>query len=444
MEKYAVNDWISYNGGNVVNALLMGYFASKVFGRKTGRLLYSIVTILIMGVALPMLSTRFLPSAISLVVAFASFIAYYILMFKGSIKSKLIAFIVAYTILTVVSMLTFYIVGLMSIEISVVNSLINLLLLGCICTSTFYIVSKIWDSLELVRSNPRSMMFLFLPISQFAMAFLIMYILSHNPVSGLDLTKELLVNRVFGAAFVVVMTASLIADAAFLNGFRLTAMDIKERERLIRLQNENELTLNYIQSMKSDVDEMHRYRHDMLNIMTALKLALGEDSENGRSTAVRLIDELTDKISGLKAAQYSKCVIVNCVLSFEEELMRREGIKCELRADVPNEPCVNELDLCRIMINILDNARESCCRIAEAEERLIRFNMRVDDGVLYIACANSKPDGGIPSETSKSDEKNHGYGVKILRELTENNGGAFVLEEEDGMAKVIAMMKTER
>lgn len=433
-----MNHFIVYNISNMVCALTFGYFGSAVLGRRTGKLLFYFVTVVIVGFAIPF-PTNYMPEWSTVLVAIPMMIAYFFLMFKGSVKNKILALILSFVLQNLSAMIPFYIVPLLGIENEVVASLIYECMFFSLCMALFYLTAKIWDSISLVMSSPKFMTFFLLPLSQFAMTFLVVYFISHNPTSGVELSLQIATDRIAIILFIAVMIMSLAADGMFLSGFAKMATGIREREQLDALKTENELTYGYIKKMESDIDGMNRYRHDMLNLMTTLRLTLECEGDSGKREALELLGQLTQKINGLKGSQFCPCMIVNCVLSYEEALMKAENITCDFAAEVPETLFVNELDLCRLMLNVLDNARESCCRCEEGQ-RFVYFNMRVADGYLYVVCRNTKQEGQVTFETTKKDRKNHGHGMDIIREIVDSSEGELLIDDRGDKLEMTAVL----
>ena len=438
-----MNHFLIYNMSNMVCAITMGYFGSAVLERRANKLVHAFVTYFILGFAIPF-PTNFMPDWATMLVGVPLFIAYYLVMFKGKLKNKLVAFVIAFVLQNLAAMLPFHLVASFAIENEWVNAIVYEILFLSLALALLYIAAKVWDSISLVLSSPKFMTFFLLPISQLAMTLLVTYFTSHNPGSGFDISLEIATNRIATISFTVILIMSLFADGMFLSGFAKMATSIKEREQLEALKAENKLTYNYIKNMETDIESMNRYRHDMLNLMTTLRLTLESGREDGRQEALALLEQITQKVNGLKGRQYSPCVIVNCVLSYEEELMKRENITCDFGADIPETLGVGELELCRLMMNILDNARESCMKIENESKRLVCFNMRVADGYLYLVSRNSKPEGETNFETDKADKEKHGYGTKIIREIVESGGGELVMDDEGDTMNITAAMKWEK
>ena len=92
-------------------------------------------------------------------------------------------------------------------------------------------------------------------------------------------------------------------------------------------------------------------------------------------------------------------------------------------------------DICSIFGNAIDNAIENTVLITEEEKRLIHITVSEKKNFVIIKIANYCENpvvispGKIP-ETTKTDRKNHGFGLKSIRQSAEKYGGAVTIAME--------------
>ena len=94
------------------------------------------------------------------------------------------------------------------------------------------------------------------------------------------------------------------------------------------------------------------------------------------------------------------------------------------------------VDLCTIFGNALDNAIESCEKIADWKQREIRLKVCRMQGFLAIYVENpyvQEPRReGERLLSTKRDQENHGYGLQGIREAVRRYGGEMDTEMKDG------------
>jgi len=97
---------------------------------------------------------------------------------------------------------------------------------------------------------------------------------------------------------------------------------------------------------------------------------------------------------------------------------------------------LDEMDLCSLFGNALDNAIESACQVPEEEQRLIHLTAAREKGFVRVRLSNrcvGTPDlrRGLP-ETTKADRRYHGFGLKSIRATAEKYGGSMTIRAENG------------
>nr|WP_243845459.1 ATP-binding protein [Microbacterium halimionae] len=95
---------------------------------------------------------------------------------------------------------------------------------------------------------------------------------------------------------------------------------------------------------------------------------------------------------------------------------------------------LSPLDLTAIVGNALDNAFEATLRVADAEERLVKFSLFARNDFVMISVENtfdgvvSRRDGRIV--TRKAGDE-HGYGLRNIEAAAERYGGSMSLSSTD-------------
>jgi len=87
--------------------------------------------------------------------------------------------------------------------------------------------------------------------------------------------------------------------------------------------------------------------------------------------------------------------------------------------------------------NILDNAIEAVENLPDSEKRIISLNVYKEDDMVHIESSNyfsgarNVKDGFF--ETTKKDSKNHGYGLRSIKMLTEEHNGTLDVNIKEDM-----------
>ena len=109
------------------------------------------------------------------------------------------------------------------------------------------------------------------------------------------------------------------------------------------------------------------------------------------------------------------------------EKAEEEGIPCEYQVDLEEVLPIDDIDLCSLFANTLDNAVEACEKIAEREKRRISLKARCRNGHFSYEIVNSKENRVTEKngnfETDKSDRLSHGIGLRNVRQIVRKYEG---------------------
>lgn len=203
-----------------------------------------------------------------------------------------------------------------------------------------------------------------------------------------------------------------------------------------RLQSESRLSALrelYYQSLQREQTQVRTLRHDMRNHMAALH-GLLERGETDK--AAEYAEELLDSPALSGGRRICAHETVNAVLSVKLGELERLGIPADYQVSLPEKLSISDTDLCALLGNALDNAAEAC---AKAEKPDVRLRCRLDKGMLMLIVSNPLAGDEKPGlATTKSDSKNHGFGLPGMAEIARRLGGSLDVCIKDGRFELVA------
>lgn len=124
--------------------------------------------------------------------------------------------------------------------------------------------------------------------------------------------------------------------------------------------------------------------------------------------------------------------------------MEKSGIAVTCKTELDGGIPLQEVDLCVILGNLLDNAMEACGQIQE-NHRFVRVYIAVIKKQFYISVQNSAKEEPDFNERNYISNKrgNHGFGIKRVKALTDKYEGFLNFQNEPGIfaAEVTLPMK---
>lgn len=197
--------------------------------------------------------------------------------------------------------------------------------------------------------------------------------------------------------------------------------------KLVEYQTEqSEKLLNEVRSIHK---EMRGYKHDFHHHLQALKGQL-EAGEVDRALAY--IEQLDNQLMNVDTLLKTGNVSLDAILSAKIAQAKAENIAVTVKANVPDQLTISDLELSIIIGNLLDNAIEACRTVTG--ERFIRIFISMKGTMLYFSMLNAagakKKKTGSLFATHKDGV--HGFGLRRAEAILEEHGGWVKYNSEDG------------
>ncbi len=177
--------------------------------------------------------------------------------------------------------------------------------------------------------------------------------------------------------------------------------------------------------------DMRGWRHDYHNHMQVMKAQLSMGNLDGVRT---YLDELERELDRIDTVVRSGNLMVDAILNSKLTLARRQKIAVNCKVKVPEQIGVEDVDLCVILGNLLENALEACAQ-TEEPNRFLRIYMTVNGSQLYLSVQNSareEPDFNQRNYITRK-RGNHGLGMKRVQAAVDKYDGYLNLANEPGI-----------
>jgi two-component system, LytTR family, sensor histidine kinase AgrC len=196
----------------------------------------------------------------------------------------------------------------------------------------------------------------------------------------------------------------------------------------------------YYQRLLYQDEEMKRFRHDIKNHIRCLQSLIESDK-------IKELQEYIKKMDvSVNASIYKYNVgndLVNCIIANIEQDFKNSGISLQVTGALPENIPVDQMDMCILISNALTNAFEAAQKVNGSLEKVIKFNVKTLNELIYIEITNpviSKieiKDNMI--ETTKTDKMFHGYGIANIKECLKKYNGylEYQCSEEEMLTKIL-------
>lgn len=246
------------------------------------------------------------------------------------------------------------------------------------------------------------------------------------------------------AESIVVVSVFVLCVFLFISYFALIALNSLYIERNIR----NHVEM-YNDVIEESLENMKIYRHDQKNILLSiggflendniveLKKYFYENIDKNESVDNKNLDGLVNiKNRPVKGLIYAKIAKANSA---------QINLNINIKDEIENF-YIKDIDMCKILGILIDNAIEACCG---SKEKLLNIGIWNDDSEIYIIVSNSfkeKPVIHKMSEKGYSTKgSDRGLGLSIVKDLNERNYPNMTINKqiEDSLFIIEIIIKDE-
>lgn len=208
-----------------------------------------------------------------------------------------------------------------------------------------------------------------------------------------------------------------------------------EAEKLL-----NNTQKSYYETMLLREENTRRFRHDIANHLICLRELIRQDEKE----AICYIEELQKDMIKIQHNTYSVGnIVIDAILNYYTQMLR-DDVQITVVANYIEEAFMDEVQLCTMFSNLMKNAVEELERQQEGNKYL---KVIVQKGIhgLKIEVENStnrKKECVKESflETVKADKKNHGIGLRNVKDVVESNAGIFNVEQLEVCFRVMIIL----
>lgn len=224
---------------------------------------------------------------------------------------------------------------------------------------------------------------------------------------------------------VMAATALTSFSIQYLTGYLSEAFKKELENKKLKMQEA------YYQDLEKNQREIRKLKHDLNNHLSVVGNYL---EDNQVAEAKEYFTELSAVYTNQNRL-FCKNSLVNNVLNVKYTLAQENGIDCFINIDISNLIGIDDISLCTIFANTLDNAIEACQKVKAPDQRKLSMKARYHRGCFSyeitntVAAAFSNQNGQLL--TTKPDKKNHGFGLANVREVVENYEGTVEIKTSD-------------
>ncbi|MEQ3168927.1 sensor histidine kinase [Mediterraneibacter gnavus] len=202
-----------------------------------------------------------------------------------------------------------------------------------------------------------------------------------------------------------------------------------------------QLQKNYYEELEQNQKQIRKFRHDMNNHLSVVGYLL----QKGELQKAR---DYFDKISVyMQTANRKFCEnsVVNAVLNAKYNLMTDAKIDGFFHISIDKLLFIDDVSLCTLFANTLDNAIEACQKIEAPDRRKLELKCRyTENGYFSLELINAKINEIVVQKnqyiSDKEDKSAHGIGISSIRDIVEKYEGTLDISYDDTSFKVVILI----
>lgn len=240
--------------------------------------------------------------------------------------------------------------------------------------------------------------------------------------------------RVFGFSEVMVAILFIVLNI----WQHITLMHEQEyRQKNDTYENYIKLQEEHIRMLIDKDEDMRRFRHDFHAHITALEAYAEKIQDAGLQN---YIEDMREASALYSVKKYTGITAVDAVISEIICQIREQKIELNWEGTLYAYEKVSLFDLCTIFSNLLLNSVEACEKQSN-EKRDIYVKTYCYEGKLYLDIKNPIQDCMYDEKvskivTTKSDKKNHGFGIRNVKDTVNKYGGSIEYGIKSGWFEV--------
>ncbi|MGN0602305.1 MAG: sensor histidine kinase [Oscillospiraceae bacterium] len=198
----------------------------------------------------------------------------------------------------------------------------------------------------------------------------------------------------------------------------------------------------YIENANMQYDSIRKIRHDLKNQFYAVYALL---NENKYEDAKNYISKGLDVFVKSEPVVRTDNTIVNSIINSKLSMASAMGISVQCLS-VNHFDNIDEIDLCNLLSNALENAVTACMNANSDKVKFISVRITKENDIYTFLIKNTIENSVLKDNprliTTKKDKDKHGFGTKILKDIAEKYNGRCDFYEKDNVFCCKIILKT--
>lgn len=232
-------------------------------------------------------------------------------------------------------------------------------------------------------------------------------------------------------AVVCVCGALLVSNVFVWLMFQKIREQDRERRLYEEMQEKVQNQYQYYRNIEVRQEESRKMWHDINNHLNCIRhlIYTGHAEE-----ANEYLNSIDTTINRLRGNINTGNLIVDAILNDKYEIAQNNSINIKIDVDLLGAGFVQNIDMCTIFSNLVDNALEACMKQSKSPREIIITAKTVKEFIIIKVINTTDNKVEVSNnyiKTTKKDKHNHGIGIRNVSETVEKYDGVLSIKSKE-------------
>ena len=216
---------------------------------------------------------------------------------------------------------------------------------------------------------------------------------------------------------------------------------LQEKRNMKIAEEKEKILYKYYKVAKENNENASMIKHDLKN-----QIQIAYAMRNKNNNFVNILEDIDAELDKVNTNIYSKNEILNTVLLLKKIEAKKFDINMVYKIDKSiSLDSMKDSDVCKLFSNLLDNSIEAS---KKTDDKKILLKLCKRNDYIVLICENTYKEelrkNILGFLTTKENKKEHGYGIKIIKSISDKYGGEMNIQAKNGLFKVIIVFNIKK
>ena len=216
---------------------------------------------------------------------------------------------------------------------------------------------------------------------------------------------------------------------------------LQEKRNMKIAEEKEKILYKYYKVAKENNENASMIKHDLKN-----QIQIAYAMRNKNDNFVNILEDIDAELDKVNTNIYSKNEILNTVLLLKKIEAKKFNINIVYKIDKSiSLDSMKDSDVCKLFSNLLDNSIEAS---KKTDDKKVLLKLCKRNDYIVLICENTYKEelrkNILGFLTTKENKKEHGYGIKIIKSISDKYGGEMNIQAKNGLFKVIIVFNIKK